>query len=186
MKYRLNAEVIISIVVGLIITGTACVAVREPVTLKAGAAALSVIFVTVSVVSVAYGPIAGALVPAGLLLSFGKTGMSFDILQNTAYMVLFGILMGRYAEKVGIRDGKIMAGKLISYYLLTFTGVNGLFVLARPLTSFLVMKADIYENVKLGINMAFITLATALAGGTAALLLISLISDRRQRNGLQI
>ncbi len=179
-NYKLNYDAVTAIITGVIITAGVCIISGVPVTVREKSFFLPIIIVTLSVISISYGFVAGIVIPVGTLIAFGKTGITFDILQNAAYLMLFGLIIGKSSDRIGIRDGKISIEKLISYYLFTFLGVNGLFVLARPLTMFLIERADLYSSVRRGVSQVVISMILALSVGTASLILISFISNKQK------
>ncbi len=180
MKYKLNPEAVIAIITGVIITAVVCIISGVPVTAKERSFFLPIIIVTMSVISISYGFVAGIVIPVGTLIAFGRTGITFDMLQNAAYLMILGLIIGKFADRIGIRDGKICFEKLITYYMFTFLGVNGLFVLARPLTMFLIERADLYSSVRQGVSQVAISMILALSVGTASLIFISFISNKQK------
>ncbi|MCR4923761.1 MAG: hypothetical protein K5931_07105 [Lachnospiraceae bacterium] len=183
MKYKLNAAVLSAIVVGLILLGGIRIFLNKPIDLAEDPIAISLVIFILSVISVCFGSIAGIVIPIGGLIITASGGLTLECLQNMTYMVIFGFLVGRYAERLAIRDDRISFRKLFTYYMLVLIGVTTLFVLFKPLTDILLTGKEIYNNIKAGVVVSLITMIFSITLGSITLTLISYTSNKIRKYG---
>ncbi len=174
MKFTLEKRDIAASTIGMVIIGIISLIAENPLEIRSGNIALSVIAAVVYLCALIFGYRAGAIAPLGTVIAIGNKGITSEGIQTVLLVIIFGVLIGLFSEFTHIMDEGKYVRYMINCYVIEFTVLLSLFVLTRPLTVFIINKMEIFQSVEEGMSFTLFAMLFSVVGGLIVLYLIYL------------